>query len=65
MQMNERYKNNKNGNMYVVIHPDITNCTNANDGQKMVLYNKVDDRYGKEPYVRETNEFLQKFTLVK
>ena len=59
----KKFKNIKNGNIYEVIREDVINCTNANDGQTMVLYKSE-----KSPdllFVREKSEFLQKFELIK
>lgn len=53
--------NNKKGTKYCVIGECI-NCTNAQDGQGMVIYQSVD-----EPslvFVREHSEFLEKFTNI-
>ena len=59
----KKYKNIKNQNIYEVIREDVINCTNANDGEVMVLYKSE-----KSPdlvFVREKSEFLQKFELIK
>ena len=59
----KKFRNIKNGNIYEVIREDVINCTNANDGQTMVLYKSE-----KSPdllFVREKSEFLQKFELIK
>ena len=59
----KKYRNIKNGNIYEVIRDDVINCTNANDGQIMVLYKSP-----KSPellFVREKSEFLQKFEAIK
>ena len=34
----KKYRNIKNQNIYEVIREDVINCTNANDGEVMVLY---------------------------
>ncbi|TGK77551.1 hypothetical protein EHQ24_18920 [Leptospira noumeaensis] len=57
------YKHIKTGNFYLKLD-EAKNCTNANDGQKMVFYCE----YGKEnpmKFVREISEFLEKFEEVK
>lgn len=46
----------KTGNSYMVLRT-IKNCTNAADGQEMIIYS---DFKGHE-YCREINEFVQKF----
>lgn len=45
----------KTGNKYVVIG-ECLNCTNAQDGQEMVIYFRND-----LTFVREKTEFLEKF----
>ena len=62
LNFNKRYRNNKTENMYYVsdpTNPEITNCTNAQDGTAMVLYTD-----GQQIFVREYNEFQQKFVEV-
>jgi len=56
------WKHTKTGNVYVLIFHAL-NCTNAQDGQAMVLYRRHDpDITGDMKYfVREFNEFKQKF----
>ncbi|PJZ43860.1 hypothetical protein [Leptospira brenneri] len=57
------YKHTKTGNLYLKLD-EVKNCTNANDGQEMVLYCE----YNKEnplKFVREKKEFLEKFEEVK
>jgi len=46
----------KTGNRYMVIG-ECLNCTNANDGQEMVIYTNSDYKV----FVRERAEFLEKF----
>lgn len=46
----------KTGNTYTVITSNVINCTNAQDGQQMVLYTK-DGMW----FVREKKEFEEKF----
>ena len=46
----------KTGNVYTVITSNVINCTNAQDGQQMVLYTK-DGMW----FVREKKEFEEKF----
>lgn len=46
----------KTGNIYNVITSNVINCTNAQDGQQMVLYTK-DGMW----FVREKKEFEEKF----
>lgn len=58
----KKFRNIKNGNIYEVIREDIINCTNANDGDIMVLYknNNIPDKI----FVREKKEFYIKFTEI-
>lgn len=56
------YQNNKSGKVYVVVSPLVFNATNAQDGQQMVLYHLKDS--AAQTYVREYNEFHEKFTLL-
>jgi hypothetical protein len=55
------YKNKKTGNLYVVQRTDIVNATNAQDGQRMVLYRPYGSGGTGTWYVREEQEFLAKF----
>lgn len=61
------YRNKKTGKLYVVTDDHVTNCTNANDGQIMVEYRPLmgqERTPGRIPkYVREFNEFHEKFEL--
>ena len=61
------YKNIKTGKIYDVVSEDTINATNAQDGQRMVAYigDKMDGSQKKAVYVREYNEFHEKFTVVK
>lgn len=58
----KKYRNIKNGNIYKVIREDVINCTNANDGQIMVLYKN--EKYPDKIFVREINEFNIKFQKI-
>lgn len=53
-------RNLKNGNTYRVLETDIINHTNANDGQKMVMY--IDEN--EIIFVREQSEFFMTFERV-
>ncbi len=53
-----KYKNKKKGTLYDVIGRCI-NCTNSEDGQKMIIYTN-----GELTFVREEKEFYEKFELV-
>ncbi|MGL5719079.1 MAG: hypothetical protein ACRCX2_39125 [Paraclostridium sp.] len=55
-----KFINIKNGKEYDVLDLDITNATNNGDGQDMFLYR--DSETGKF-FVRDKNEFLEKFKL--
>jgi len=54
-----KYKNLKKGTVYEVLRTGVINCTNAQDGQKMVLYSN-----GELVFCREENEFYQKFEKI-
>lgn len=59
--MSNIYKNKETGKHYEVWRMDLINCTNANDGDLMVIYkNKKDHAL---TFVREKQEFLDKFEL--
>jgi hypothetical protein len=61
--MSKSFKHLKTGNIYEMVRDDVINCTNANDEQIMVLYKRTD-----KPnliFVREKNEFYQKFKEIK
>ena len=57
--MAKNFKHLKTGNTYEMIRDDVKNCTNANDGQTMVLYKR--DGFPDLIFVREKEEFYQKF----
>ena len=57
--MAKKFKHLKTGNTYEMIRDDLKNCTNANDGQTMVLYKR--DGFPDLIFVREKEEFYQKF----
>lgn len=62
VNMNNRvYKNNKNGNLYQLLHV-ATDRTNAREGAKVIVYSPLDDR--SEIAVRDEAEFHEKFTKV-
>lgn len=61
MEIVVRWRNNKNQNLYKVLH-QATDCTNNRDGTKVVAYTPV-DKLG-EVFVRDEAEFLVKFTQV-
>ena len=58
----KRYKNKKKGTFYVLINDNVINCTNANDGQIMVMYKSEDNP--DLVFVREKEEFFIKFEEV-
>lgn len=61
MAVEVRWRNNKNQNLYKVLH-QATDCTNSRDGTRVVVYIPV-DKCG-EVFVRDEAEFLVKFTQV-
>jgi hypothetical protein len=58
----EIYRNIKKGTLYEVIGVTM-NCTNAQDGQQMVMYRGLEAH--SRIYVREYTEFYQKFEKVE
>lgn len=56
------YIHNKTGNEYLVICT-ATDCTNQRDGTKCVIYYLLDDFPETKYFVREINEFKDKFTF--
>ena len=52
------YRNKKKGTIYYVTGRCI-NCTNAQDGQRMILYTD-----GENNFCREEKEFYEKFEIV-
>lgn len=58
----KKFRNLKNGKIYDVIREDVINCTNANDGEVMILYKNMD--YPDKIFVREKSEFYVKFVEV-
>ncbi len=55
----KKFKHLKTGNIYEMLRDDIINCTNANSEQIMVLYKS--DLYQDKLFIREKNEFYEKF----
>ena len=58
------YKNKKKGTLYKIRGTAI-NCTNAQDGQEMFLYEPLEQTGGHLTFVREKNEFYEKFELIE
>jgi hypothetical protein len=56
------YKNKKNQKCYVLLCENVTNCTNAQDQQRMCLYTTCNDP--NKYFVRERTEFMEKFEEV-
>jgi hypothetical protein len=56
---NHKYRNKKNGKVYIVLG-EVIDCTNERDGTVCILY--TDE---KKLFVREKNEFFEKFEKVK
>ena len=57
------YINNKTKEEYIVVGICI-NTTNSVDGQMMIMYKRYDPQ-NSPYYVRECNEFYEKFTKVE
>lgn len=61
--MNPTYQHIKSGNLYEVLHMGVINATNTITADfEMVLYKPKDN--DNHLFVRERNEFLEKFKLV-
>lgn len=59
--MDRIYVNKKNGKKYLVLG-NVINCTNVQDGQKMILYKSTEIGDDEVKYfVREEEEFFNKF----
>lgn len=58
------YIHNKTGNEYLV-RGNATDCTNKRDGTKCVIYHLYDDFPETNYFVREINEFKEKFTFYR
>lgn len=56
---NCKYRNKKNGKTYIVLG-EVVDCTNERDGTICILYND-----GLKLFVREKNEFFEKFEKVE
>lgn len=56
-----KYKNNKTGNVYSILYDNAIECTN---GREDISYTVYTDDCGKI-FVRETDEFKNKFTLLE
>lgn len=54
-----KYKNKKNGKIYIVLGT-VIDYTNEREGTICILYND-----GKKLFVREKNEFFEKFEKVE
>lgn len=52
-------RHNKSGDIYTVITMDAIDCTNERADTRVVVYTKND-----MTFVREYNEFVEKFTLL-
>ena len=57
---NTKWKHNKTGNIYTVLHPQAIECTNGREDIDYTVYTN-----GDKVFVRQTNEFYQKFTEMK
>lgn len=59
----KKFRHIKTGNIYELITDDVINCTNANDGQLMVIYKRPDKP--NMTFVREKSEFYTKFEPIE
>lgn len=64
------WRNNKKGTTYLILKSGVSNATNKNDGERMVVYIRyyLEDERTETPdntiWCREENEFLEKFTYL-
>ncbi len=66
LRLNKKYRHNKTGEIYYATDPiqqEIINCTNDNEGETMVIYTRG-TQTNPGVFVREINEFNEKFTEV-
>lgn len=54
----KRFKHNKTGNTYILLNDDLIECTNGREEKKYCLYSNTEGKI----FVRECNEFYDKFT---
>ena len=59
IEFNIYYSHNKTGNVYRACSIKPTNCTNKEANTEMILYTD-----GDKLFVRERNEFMEKFTYI-
>lgn len=62
--MGELYTHNKTGNLYEIIERNVINATNGFEDQKMVMYVRDGSGFIGKIFVREENEFFEKFKAV-
>lgn len=60
---NKLYKNKKTDRVYEILNDTVFNATNAQNGQRMILY-KLVNMNTNMIFVREKEEFFEKFELV-
>ena len=60
--INTKYRNKKNGNIYIVFNYAI-DCTNERDGTNVIIYYPENNK--DFLCVREKNEFLVKFEKIQ
>ena len=61
--MINRYRNNKTGVVYVATGCAL-NATNAQNGQRMIVYREPTSDDSEHVFVREESEFFEKFTRI-
>lgn len=54
------YKHNKTGNIYILLNDELIECTNGREEKKYCLY----ANQAGEIFIRERDEFNQKFSLI-
>ena len=63
--MHAKFRNKKSGDIYI-LYGYAVNKTDGHEDQEMCLYYKEDDKsVPRQKYVRNSEEFLENFTLVE
>lgn len=61
--MNRYFKHLKTDNIYKMIG-FATNCTNGHEEKKVVIYVEAEDEFHQDIFVRDADEFKEKFQEV-
>lgn len=58
-------KHTKTGNLYTVVHAEVTTCTNGREDEVEVIYTRTDGAFEGELFAREISQFKEKFELTE